>query len=340
MIFRKQAFLGQIPLAGTDYGTPGANLASQLCHYLRMENENPGSATSQITSIWNSAGGVREREDVVVDYVRTLCPNLVSLLERIISRPKTYPAGSTPPPPVETPGSRKPAPKPPLPFPPVGEPVESTDIDRSKIYLPTSRQCYECGSNNFAIMTNEEGFRRGCRKADPNKCEVPHVDPITIKPLAPPPPPPTPQTPSWAPHMTTPMRMPQPPRDYRPWDPMSGRTMTISELLRAGLSFQPHGVNYNPLQSMPMAPAGMPVMNGPRVRIVNLGGSNEDLAWFEANRLQLAQQYPNQFVVIKDLAVHGAYPDFQSAYNAGVTMFGTQPFEVKQAVGQQPTEYA
>lgn len=91
----------------------------------------------------------------------------------------------------------------------------------------------------------------------------------------------------------------------------------------------------------PTTYAQMPMMNGPRrLRIMNLGGSNEDLAWFEANRVQLAQQYPGQYVIIKDLAVRGAYPDFQSAYNAGVAMFGTQPFEVKQAVGEQRVEHA
>lgn len=85
----------------------------------------------------------------------------------------------------------------------------------------------------------------------------------------------------------------------------------------------------------------MAMMAGPqRLGVVNLGGGKEDLAWFEANRIQIAAQYPNQFVVIKDLAIRGAYPDFQSAYNAGVTMFGTQPFEVKQATAEQRTEIA
>jgi len=118
--------------------------------------------------------------------------------------------------------------------------------------------------------------------------------------------------------------------------------MTREQLIRSALTLQPSGGGaIQPANYAPQTYGQMSMMNGPRpIRVINLAGSNEDLAWFEANRLQLAQQYPNQFLIVKDLAVHGAYPDFQSAYNAGVTMFGTQPFEVKQAVGQQPTEYA
>lgn len=118
--------------------------------------------------------------------------------------------------------------------------------------------------------------------------------------------------------------------------------MTISELLQAGLSLQPSGVNYNPLVSTPTTSfAKNPMLVGSRrIRISNLGGSREDLAWFEANRIQIAAQYPNQFVIVKDLGVRGAYPDFQSAYNAGVAQFGTQSFEVKQATAEQRTEIA
>ena len=61
----------------------------------------------------------------------------------------------------------------------------------------------------------------------------------------------------------------------------------------------------------------------------------DDIAWFEANRINIAGQYQGRWVVVKDMAVRGAYPDFQSAYNAGVAMFGTAPFVVKQAVEQE-----
>lgn len=73
----------------------------------------------------------------------------------------------------------------------------------------------------------------------------------------------------------------------------------------------------------------------PRVHRVHLGTQQDDIAWFEANRMNLAQQYAGQWLIIKDLAVRGAYPDFKSAYNSGVGAYGTQKFLVKQAVEQE-----
>ncbi len=67
---------------------------------------------------------------------------------------------------------------------------------------------------------------------------------------------------------------------------------------------------------------------------------SDDLAWFESNRGYIASQYPNQYVVIKDQKVVGAYPDYGSAFTAGTAMFGTQPFAVKQATAQQKTQHA
>lgn len=57
----------------------------------------------------------------------------------------------------------------------------------------------------------------------------------------------------------------------------------------------------------------------------------EDKAWFEQNRQYIAQQYPSLYVVVKNQSIAGAYPDYTSAYNAGVAMFGTEPFLVEQA---------
>jgi len=66
---------------------------------------------------------------------------------------------------------------------------------------------------------------------------------------------------------------------------------------------------------------------------------SDDLAWFEQNRAYIARQYPNQFVVVKDKAVVGAYPDYGAAFTAGTQMFGTQPFVVKQALPQEQAKY-
>lgn len=65
---------------------------------------------------------------------------------------------------------------------------------------------------------------------------------------------------------------------------------------------------------------------------------SDDIAWFEASRVNIARQYPGQFVLVKDQAVVGVYPDYQSAYNAGLAMFGTETFLVKLAEAEQFVE--
>lgn len=64
----------------------------------------------------------------------------------------------------------------------------------------------------------------------------------------------------------------------------------------------------------------------------------DDIAWFETSRIAIARQYPGQYVIIKNQAVVGAYPDYESAYKAGVAMFGTDPFLVKLAEAEQFVE--
>lgn len=64
----------------------------------------------------------------------------------------------------------------------------------------------------------------------------------------------------------------------------------------------------------------------------------DDIAWFEANRPMIASTYPGMFVIVKDQAVVGAYPDYASAYSAGTAMFGTEEFLVKEALASQPVE--
>lgn len=65
---------------------------------------------------------------------------------------------------------------------------------------------------------------------------------------------------------------------------------------------------------------------------------NDDIAWFEQNRPMISSTYPNMYVIVKNKAVVGAYPDYSSAYAAGTQMFGTDPFLVKQAVPSQRVE--
>src|SRR5687767_8610349 len=65
---------------------------------------------------------------------------------------------------------------------------------------------------------------------------------------------------------------------------------------------------------------------------------SDDLAWFETNRVMISRTYPGMYVIVKNQAVVGAYPDYASAYNAGVAMFGTETFVVKEATAQQEIE--
>ncbi len=67
-------------------------------------------------------------------------------------------------------------------------------------------------------------------------------------------------------------------------------------------------------------------------------GLSDDITWFEQNRAQLSQQYPNMYLLVKDKAVVGSYPDYASAYTAGTQKYGTQPFLVRQATPSQRVE--
>lgn len=65
----------------------------------------------------------------------------------------------------------------------------------------------------------------------------------------------------------------------------------------------------------------------------------DDLAWFEVNRQWIGNTYLGKFVIIKNKAVIGAYPTQAAAYQAGVAMFGTEKFAVKEATPIVRTEY-
>ena len=67
-------------------------------------------------------------------------------------------------------------------------------------------------------------------------------------------------------------------------------------------------------------------------RRLALSGLQDDITWFQVNRINLAQQYAGQWLLVKDKAVRGSFSDFQAAYNAGASLFGTEPFLVKQAL--------
>lgn len=59
----------------------------------------------------------------------------------------------------------------------------------------------------------------------------------------------------------------------------------------------------------------------------------DEIAWFEANRAYIAQQYNGQYVVVKDKSVRGSYPSYQAAYLAAAQQFGSD-FLIEQALAQ------
>ena len=64
----------------------------------------------------------------------------------------------------------------------------------------------------------------------------------------------------------------------------------------------------------------------------------DEQSWFESNRAYIAQQYPSQWVLVKNLQVQGAFPSYKDAFDAGVKQFGVQgEFLVKQALAKEPT---
>lgn len=65
---------------------------------------------------------------------------------------------------------------------------------------------------------------------------------------------------------------------------------------------------------------------------------SDDIAWFEQNRPMISKQYPDQWVIVKNKAVVGSYPDYATGYSAGTQMFGTDPFVLKQATASQKVE--
>lgn len=65
---------------------------------------------------------------------------------------------------------------------------------------------------------------------------------------------------------------------------------------------------------------------------------SDDIAWFEQNRPMISSTYPGMYVLVKDQAVVGTFPDYGSAYAAGTQMFGTSPFVVKEATASQQVE--
>lgn len=64
----------------------------------------------------------------------------------------------------------------------------------------------------------------------------------------------------------------------------------------------------------------------------------DELNWYYANHAELVRRYRNQWLVIRNQGVAGAFGSYGEALAAATTLFGTQSFLVKQALEQEPIQ--
>ena len=63
----------------------------------------------------------------------------------------------------------------------------------------------------------------------------------------------------------------------------------------------------------------------------------KELRIFEQHKREWLQNHPGDFVVISDTSVAGFYPDYESAFRAGLEKFGVRgSFLVKQVWAEEP----
>lgn len=63
----------------------------------------------------------------------------------------------------------------------------------------------------------------------------------------------------------------------------------------------------------------------------------KELGVFKQHKHEWLRNHPGDFVVISDLTVAGFYPDYESAFRAGLGRFGVQSsFLVKQIWAEEP----
>ena len=61
----------------------------------------------------------------------------------------------------------------------------------------------------------------------------------------------------------------------------------------------------------------------------------EELKYYKANKEELLKHYENQYVVIKDNELVGAYTTEQEAYEAALGKFGNAPFLIKRVMKEE-----
>ncbi len=58
----------------------------------------------------------------------------------------------------------------------------------------------------------------------------------------------------------------------------------------------------------------------------------QELEYFEQNREEFLKHYDGQFALVKGSELHGTFTKEVEAFEAGVELFGTAPFLIKQVL--------
>ena len=66
---------------------------------------------------------------------------------------------------------------------------------------------------------------------------------------------------------------------------------------------------------------------------------DKELRYFEAQKAELLKHHENQFVLIKDEQLIGAFTTPQEAYQEGIQRLGNQPFLIKQVTKEEVTAF-
>lgn len=61
----------------------------------------------------------------------------------------------------------------------------------------------------------------------------------------------------------------------------------------------------------------------------------KELEYYKANKEELLKHHENQYVVIQDSRLIGAYTTEQEAYEAGLREFGNAPFLIKRVTKEE-----
>ncbi len=67
--------------------------------------------------------------------------------------------------------------------------------------------------------------------------------------------------------------------------------------------------------------------------------SNPDFIYFESQLPLLLKEHRNQFALVKNSAIHGIYPTYEAALQAGYAAFSHMDFLVQEITDEKRTNY-